>query len=307
MVSIRLVLTSLVIAVMFLGCGKSEDAKKFAELETRLASLEQRAQPILEAMARARTIQPDTSPWITVDTAPSYDSVIRQFLGSTGRTMGAEFDWSSRKVLAESTGIIRGRVTADGVPRAGLKVRLFLSGIRSAWATSDTSGTYEIRVPPGKYRYQGYEIDHRSAFEVLPGMIEKDRDGLMVEEPAIDARASQPGKGPDLDYATAVTTVSPAPGAVLPRSRVRLEWAPYRGAASYEVVITEGNRNGRGSRRPLNWSEPFKTTTAFLVVPSSIVFDPSKSYSWAVTALDTNGEALSRSPERYAERGFLVE
>ena len=99
----------------------------------------------------------------TVDVAPP---VVEQerFYGTHGSFAG-EFSPAARHtVLAAGAGRIVGSVTSGGKPLQGLRLRLALnSAVMSQWATTDADGRYEVALPYGKYRIDGYELDSSSA------------------------------------------------------------------------------------------------------------------------------------------------
>jgi hypothetical protein len=292
--------------ILISACGARDEADRAARLEERLAALEERvARSMQEWETMRQTMELGAC---VIDSAPSLPDPAGVFLGGGGISFGGEFDWQSSKVLAEGVATVSGRVRANGVGRAGVKFRLFLSGIRTAWAVSDTDGLYRIRVPPGRYRYQGYELDLKSANSALAGMIQRERGPGTFSDDAIDAPAGGSTAGPDFEFATAIITVSPAGGAILPKRGVRLEWRPCSGAVQYEIGLNEGQRTGRGSswRSLTSYPNPLRTSDTFLVIPDRIALDPAKTYSWSVTAFDARGMEISHSPDRH-DAGFRVE
>ena len=95
---------------------------------------------------------------------------VERFHGSTGVFMG-EFPVDGRHaVLAAGPARLVGTVTSSGKPVEGLRVRLALNGaVMSQWATSGADGKYQVALPAGTYRIDGYELDSQSAHRVLRG------------------------------------------------------------------------------------------------------------------------------------------
>ncbi len=297
-----------VLAAMCLGgCGQSEEARRVAELEARLAAVDERIQATqAEWKLAMEAMRMESAAPTVVETAPVYAGVRVGFLGTTGMSFGSDFDWQTRQVLAEGAATIRGKVLADARPRAGVRLRLLLSGIRSAWTTSDSQGFYVVRVPPGKYRYQGFELDHAVADSALSGMLQQNTHDLPVL-PYVEASPEKPGVGPEFAFVAAVTALSPLGRETLARNRVRLAWEPYPGAAEYEVSLMESDERGRSSRGLVN-QPPLRTSDTFLLVPDRVALSAGKVYSWSVTAFNARGDELSRSPEFHrSQAAFKVE
>jgi len=240
-----------------------------------------------------------------VETAPPMSAEFFGFLGSTGMAMGSSFDWQARKMLAEGPASIGGKVLAEGVGRGGVRLRLLLSGVRSSWTTSDTSGNYVVRVPPGKYRYHGYELDFEAASRELQGMLQRIEHDFPVL-PYIDALPGNPGKGPDFDFVTAITTLSPLGRKIIPRNKVRLEWKAFSGAAEYGITLMESNVGGRGGGRFIN-DPTLSTSDTFFVIPDTLKLNPGKLYMWHVTAFNKKGDEISRSPGHRDQASFEIQ
>jgi hypothetical protein len=294
-------------AMLLWGCGQSEDSRRIARLEARLAAVDERIQAAQADWTRmVEAMQTESGAPIVVETAPLLAGERGTFLGSTGMSIGTDFDWRTRRVLAEGTAIIRGKVLADGRPRAGVRLQLFLSGIRSAWTTSDSLGFYVVRVPPGKYRYQGFELDRAAADSALSGMLQLSPHDLPVL-PYVEVSPERPGTGPEFVFVTAVTPLAPLGRETLARDRVRLAWAEFPGATEYEVSLMESDERGRSARVILN-QPPLRTSETFLVIPDRVALSPGKGYSWSVTAFNARGDELSRSPDFHiSPAGFKVE
>ena len=84
-----------------------------------------------------------------------------KFLGATGFYSG-DFSRGSSGVLSSGPGQIIGAAMVDGEPLEGLRLRLALNGsVMSQWATTGAAGRYEIGVPFGGYRIDGFELAWR--------------------------------------------------------------------------------------------------------------------------------------------------
>lgn len=302
-----LVLAGWIAVLVLAGCGESEESRRVARLEERLAAVDERIQAAQAEWKRMMAaMRADSGAPIIVETAPVEAGERIGFLGSTGLAFGADFDWQTRKVLAEGAATIRGKVLAAGRPRPGVRLRLFLSGIRTAWTTSDSLGFYVVRVPPGKYRYQGFELDQAAADSALAGMLQPRLHERPVL-PYVEASTEKPGAGPEFAFETAVTPLAPLEKEAIARNRVRLAWTQFPGAKEYEVTLRERDDHGR-SARSLMTVPPLTTADTFLVIPDRVALSPGKTYSWSVTALDGRGEELSRSPDDHKiHASFLVE
>lgn len=289
------------------GCGESEESRRVAQLEARLDAVDARIQAAQAEWKRmVEAMRAESGAPIIVETAPVDAGERIGFLGSTGMSFGGDFDWRSRKVLAEGAATIRGKVLAGGHPRPGVRLRLFLSGIRTAWTTSDSLGFYVVRVPLGKYRYQGFELDPATADSVLAGMLQTRLHERPVL-PYVEASPQRPGMGPELTFETAVTPTAPLAKEPVAPGRVRLSWKSFPGAEEYEVTLMEHDDRGR-SARSLMTNPPLRTSDTFLVIPNHVALNPGTIYTWSITALNARGEELSRSPDAHKiHASFLVE
>ncbi|HZF18998.1 MAG TPA: carboxypeptidase-like regulatory domain-containing protein [Burkholderiales bacterium] len=229
-----------------------------------------------------------------------------RFLGSSGSSRGFPVDRS--KVLATGPGTIAGRVTAAGTPVPGLRVRLALNGsVMSGWTETDASGRYAVRVPYGKYRVDGYELDYKILDELLGGMTDSPQN-----EPGSDdvmtVAEGKPGRGVDLDYVAPVRITSPA-GEVSLAKPVVIEWEAYPGAAQYEIQLTEA-REARDytSRRQLFpcCSIPRASGTSFNLAERRVVLKRGHVYYVDVTALDSRGKRVASSGGRQARPNFSI-
>lgn len=300
------ILMTIAVAIFSCACGRSKEAERIEGLETRLSALEDRIEETKGERAGGCSILSAATAMETVETAPALSAGGVGYLDGTGMSFGASFDWRTRRVLAEGAASISGKVTADGRARAGIKLRLFLSGIRSAWATSDASGRYVVRVPPGKYSYQGFELDPVIADSELPGMLLRGERGCPRAHP-VEASAERPGEGPDFRFVTAVSPISPSGRSTVSREKVRLSWKAYPGATDYGVMLLESDRDGMGGR-PLSMNNPsFRTVETSLLVPDRIRLTPGKLYLWTVTAYDAEGDEISHSPQMSEQAAFEVE
>lgn len=112
----------------------------------------------------------------SVSEVPSIEEQERKkFHGSTATYAGG---FKRKGVLEVGDGRIDGRIEADGRNLEGIKIRYALNGeVFSTWATTETDGRFEVAVPYGEYRVDGFEMNHSTAREVLHGLTNFPRNG----------------------------------------------------------------------------------------------------------------------------------
>jgi len=230
----------------------------------------------------------------------------KKYLGSTNTSYGGDFNWSSQKVLASGPGLIRGNIFVDNKPCEGLKLRLFLSDeLRSQWTTSDKNGVYEIPVPYGKYLYQGWELDQKSADKVLAGKILADRLGR--GEKILSITEDSKGTGPAFYFANPVIRKKPL-GEITLSEKVVFEWEPYTNASFYEIWIIDIGTNLRG-RKWKNLSKlhdnPQIEKNRISISELGVGLESGHYYIWLVKAYDKEGKFLSETPN-IGEYNFKV-
>lgn len=240
----------------------------------------------------------------SVSSAPSLESEAR-FLGSTGRH-DANFIGSRADTLAGGPGKIVGKATADGEVVANLKLRLALNGsVYSQWTTTDPNGRYELSVPTGTYRIDGYQLDLASANAALSGKITHPQCALASGK--FEVTESHPGRGLDLKFTnpvikkTSKTIFSAAEDVVL-------AWEAFPGADKYSVQIYEKSEpHSFGLGQPLfPWRNPREVSEPKINVKNNgIKLKSGHYYILKVYAEDSNGWNISETARMI--RGFDFE
>lgn len=217
-----------------------------------------------------------------------------RFLGSSNISYG-EFLRGSRKVLAQGTGQIWGRITTNGGPCPGLRLRFFLSNdLHTTWATSDESGIYRFQVPPGKYRFSGFEFDGGAANRLLANMIEREEEHF--NDLILDAAPEPPAHGPDFEFVDAVITLYPPENGVATSGH--FAWQSCSNASYYRLrlVHTGFRPYGRWDDLFPGMEKPRVDSTSTTSEELGIVLEPGHYYRWAVTAYDSQDRIISHSP-----------
>ncbi len=229
----------------------------------------------------------------------------KRYLGS-GSYSFEEFDHNSKKVLAKGPGTIQGKVVVNDKACSGLRFRLFLSGdLRTQWTESDENGLYEIPVPFGKYRYQGFELDTESANKVLAGKIKK--ADYFDRERIITVAEGMPASGQDFYFIDPVLRIRPL-GDTLPSDGLVFEWEPYPEAAFYRIQIYDRGVRSWGFewKSLLEWHDrPKVENTQVSMSELGATLESGHYYSWRVEAFDRAGDSISRTENAF-EIGFKV-
>ena len=230
-----------------------------------------------------------------------------RFLGSSGRSRG--FPHDRDKLLASGPGMITGTVTAGGKPVQGLRLRLALNGsVMSDWAETDASGRYGVRVPYGKYRVDGYELDYKNVDDLLGGMTDSPESDTSGSDDVMTVAEGKPGRGVDLRYVAPVRITGPAQEVSLGKPVV-IEWEAYPGATQYEIQLTEARGPGDfGSWRQLFpcCSIPRVQGTSFNLSERGATLKKGHVYYVEVTALDARGKRLATSGNTRNKPNFSI-
>ena len=241
-----------------------------------------------------------------VDEAPSFSPASEEFLGSYG-IYSEGFTDIKGKVLASGPGIIRGKITANGEPAAGLKLRLALNkAVMSQWGVSGSDGIYTIQVPYGKYIIGGYELDTDSAQSVLAGLLDVPYNSCDSGEFEVDA--DHPGEGLNLDYVDPVIKLI-AGVTYKPGDNIVLSWQKYPGAESYTVQLREKKSatdyrfEGLFERGIVDVSN----ATTLDLAPYREKLKPGHFYSYDVEAVAAGGETISESAFEITGYDFRIE
>ena len=243
----------------------------------------------------------------TVATAPPIVDQPR-FHGTSAMTSG-DFSMKMRKtVLASGPGGIVGNVTSDGKPLEGLRLRLALNGaVMSQWATTGADGRYEVALPYGKYRVDGYELDTFIANTVLAGKTDGPRQSSWYGDET-DVQQGRPGAGLDLAYVDPVVKVGPR-GEVKSGEPVVLSWKPYPGATAYRVQLTEQKdpRDYENQRQLFEWRDrPVVEGTRFDLKAHKVALQKGHYYHFEVEALGELKRTLSQSTREFGRMDFRV-
>lgn len=229
-----------------------------------------------------------------------------QFLGSTG-IYNSDFSTSKSNILASGEGIIKGQVTKEHSPAEGLKLRLALNGkVMSQWATTNSQGEYEISVPFGKYKIDGFELDSVTANEALSGLINSPtnphRTGIFT------VAKDKEGLGINLRFVKPVLKMADHEVFDINQSVV-LKWEPYEGAEKYRIQVYEKNSPHEyiGNDTLFVWSErPFTNKTSLSLKDYPVKLQKGKYYVFEVVAFDGKEIPLSNSVRSYQDYDFGV-
>lgn len=219
------------------------------------------------------------------------------YIGSLGVT-SARFVSAEAVTLAAGDSSIRGLASANGKPISGLKLRLLLNGRgRSQWAVTNSQGVYDVPLPAGDYRVDGYELDQASAHSALSGMTNL-RASLALGGEILQAPASASVAGPNFRFARPIekrpmaSTASRSDGATF-------TWEPYPGATTYRLRLMESEEAQYGRSQSVRlgerwWGLEISETQVAL---SSLgdVLKPGRYYKFNVEAFDASGQLLSVS------------
>lgn len=241
-----------------------------------------------------------------VVTSPPPVITSRQFLGSSGVYSGDFIDHKSG-VLASGPGKIIGKVTADGQPVAGLKLRLALNGsVMSQWAVSDESGQYVVSVPYGEYQIDGYELHRSSANKTLPGMIGHPQMAHTSQKFNVSNDSS--GYGLDFKFVSPVVKKI-TKNRFSSSEAIKLNWQAYPGATQYRIQLHEKTeRHGFGMpTRLFEWQHRPVVSETSLNLNNffDVKLKPGHFYTLEIDALDDNMNLLSETAHDY--RGFDFE
>lgn len=242
-----------------------------------------------------------------VKEAPAFSPESEKFLGAFG-SFSQGFTDIRGKVLAEGPGQIRGKVTANGEPAAGLKLRLALNrAVMSQWGVTDSDGVYTIAVPYGKYIIGGYELDDKSAHTVLTGLIDR-WTYYSTEGHEFEVGANRPGEGLNLEYVDPVVKLTQGV-TYTSGDDIVLAWQKYPGAAQYRVQLRE--KQSAGDRRFTNVLDnggvDVVNATTLDLAPYWNLLKPGHYYTYDVDAVSAEGDTLSESAFDSSGYDFRIE
>ncbi|EAQ66708.1 hypothetical protein MED121_12310 [Marinomonas sp. MED121] len=237
---------------------------------------------------------------------PTVSKISNNFLGSTAMYAGGFLNNKSG-VLSTGSGKITGLVKSNGIPAKGLRLRLALNGkVMSQWATTNSSGEYEISVPYGEYKIDGYELDSKSANKVLSGLIGSPMSpyssGLFTV-----AKGKQ-GNGINFSFVDPIIKTTSLISYNL-NDPVMISWKPYLGAVNYKIQVYEKSspHGFLGNNTLFSWSE--RPQTSETSVDLKVYTQNLKSgyyYSYEIRAMGENGQQVSESVRGHQSYDFEV-
>ncbi len=241
-----------------------------------------------------------------ISDVPGVPKISNRFLGSSAVYAGGFLNNNSG-VLSTGPGEIKGLVTSNGYPTEGLRLRLALNGkVMSQWATTNSSGEYAISVPYGEYKIDGYELDRKSANEILSGLIDSPMN-IHFSGSFTVAKGKQ-GVGINFRFVDPVIkTINQTTYNV--NGPVMISWKPYSGAESYNIQIYEKSSPHEylGTNTLFAWSGRPKTNET--TIDLKTYTQDLKSgyyYSYEISAMDENGQQISESAKSHQGYDFEI-
>lgn len=230
----------------------------------------------------------------------------KRFLGSSGIYTGGFTD-NKKGVLPLGPGRIVGGATANDKPVAGLKVRLALNGsVMSQWGITDKNGKYEISVPYGKYRIDGYELDMNSANSALPNKI----DHPQIAHSSSDFEVSEDSVGYGLNLKFTDPIIKDISKKRFSMSEdVVIRWQPYSGASQYSVQLYDKSdpHEYYDNKTLFGWSErPTVTDTFIKLKEYKVDLKPGHYYAVEIEARDDHRRVISRTARTHSDFDFEV-
>ena len=243
----------------------------------------------------------------TISELPSAATAERYY-GPHGSWSG-EFSDSARKTtLAAGPGKLTGSVTSGGKPLQGLRLQLALNGAAmSEWTVSGADGRYEVAVPYGKYRVDGYMLDSTIVDRLLPGKIESPLRQSPIRE-AVTVAEGQPGAGLDFSFIDPVRKTGPS-GEVSLAKPVVVTWEPYPYASAYRLQIVEQKdpRDYETHKRVFEWPKrPTLQGTSANLAELGVALKAGHYYVVEIEALDERQRTLSEAPRNSDRPDFRV-
>lgn len=230
-----------------------------------------------------------------------------KFLGATSSYSG-EFDYESTAVLGRGDSALAGQVLAKGEPVAGLRLRLALNGsVKSQWAVTDPSGEYQVQVPPGEYRVDGYDLDHQSPKQHLAGLIDAPGPPGYSED-KFSLGPGEVGPGMDLRFIEPVVKLEPT-GQVPIDGEVIARWEAYPGAENYSLQVLKSDRPEFLDLRQVVFERhdrPEVQGTEVDLRDIGVPLEAGHFYYIEIVALDSDGLKLSHTPQLYWRSDFEV-
>jgi len=239
-----------------------------------------------------------------VNTAPELNDTGR-YLGSSGIYSG-NFPTNKNEVLTAGPGRIIGKALANGEPVEGLKLRLALNGsVMSQWATTNSNGQYEVKVPYGKYTVDGFSLDTITANKSLPNKIIHPRRSYTRS--AFEVSPENKGNGPDFSF------VDPVSKKIINNTysvtdKVVLEWESYPNSAGYYVQLYEKvDADAWRTETLFDWSDRPKVSDSQIDLKEfDVQLEPGHFYTYEISAFDQDGRIISKSARTHSGYDFKV-
>ena len=231
-----------------------------------------------------------------------------RFYGTHGSYIG-DFPTSAREtILASGPGKLIGTVHAGGKPAQGVRLRLALNGaVMSQWGTSGVDGKYEIAVPYGEYRIDGYELDSSVANKVLAGKTDGPRNGPHGSHKVVVAEGRH-GEALDFSYVDPVRVKAPS-GDLAASEPLVVAWEPYPGAVAYRLQLVEQKhpRDFTTNRYVFDWNKrPVVSGTSANLAELGAELKKGHYYTVEVEALGELNRRLSQSPRHFDRADFRI-
>jgi hypothetical protein len=191
-----------------------------------------------------------------------------------------------------------------------LRLRLALNGsVMSQWAETDAGGRYAVAVPYGKYRVDGYELDHAKTSALLSGKTDGPANHQYQSDDTMIVAEGKPGRGLRLEYVDPVVKIGPK-GEVPAARPVVLQWQAYPKATSYRVQLTEqkDEHDYSDMRQLLGCCKQATVVnaTSLDLAERDVKLKPGHVYSVYIEALDAGGRTLADSSRSGMRADFRV-
>lgn len=241
-----------------------------------------------------------------ISDVPTVSKISNRFLGSPAIYVGGFLDNKSG-VLSSGSGEIKGLVTSNGNPTKGLRLRLALNGkVLSQWATSNSSGEYVISVPYGEYKIDGYELDSKSANEVLSGLI----DSPMNPHSSGSFKVAKDKLGVGINFRFVDPVIKTTSLATYDLNEpVMISWEPYSGAVNYSIQVYEKSSPHEylGNNTLFSWSDrPQASETSIDLKNYTQNLKSGYYYSYEIRAMGENGQQVSESARVHQSYDFEI-
>jgi hypothetical protein len=242
-----------------------------------------------------------------VSDVPGVPEVGKRFLGSPAIYAGGFLDNKSG-VLKSGAGEIKGSVTSNGKPTQDLKLRLALNGkVMSQWATTNSFGEYAVSVPYGKYKIDGYELDNKSANEVLAGLI--DNPTNPHSSGAFSVTKDKHGVGISFKFIDPILKTTQQATYNL-NEPVVISWEPYTGAVNYSLQVYEKSTPHEylGNNTLFSWSSrPQISETSIDLKDYTQDLKSGNYYSYEIRAIGGKGRQISETSRVHQGYDFKIE